>query len=282
MTVPQKVRGMQDIFGEYQRYFTFLKKVVRHEFRKSGFTRISTPVLESKDLVVRSAGIGSDVVSKEMYELRDKKDRELVLKPESTPGVLRAYIENNMMEEPQPVYFYYIEPHFRYDRPQKGRYRQFHQIGAEIIGELDPILDANMIYVGCCILDDIGLKGKYKIKINSIGVAKEREKYILELQSFFENKKHLLDETDLARLATNPLRLLDSKNEDTRELLKVAPKVTDFLKKDSKEFYEKVKEYLTVLGVEYEEDASLVRGLDYYSHTVWEWVDGSGRTQDAF
>ncbi len=125
---PQRVRGMQDIFGEYQRYFNFLKKVARHEFRKSGFTRISTPLLEPKDLIVRSAGIGSDVVSKEMYELLDKKGRELVLKPESTPGVIRAYLENHLFEEPQPVSLYYIEPHFRYDRPQKGRYRQFHQV----------------------------------------------------------------------------------------------------------------------------------------------------------
>lgn len=280
--LPQKVRGMQDIFGEYQRYFNFLKKVARHEFRKNGFTRISTPIIEMKDLIVRSAGTGSDVVSKELYEFQDKKGRELVLKPESTAGVMRSYIENNMMEEPQPVYLYYIEPHFRYDRPQKGRYRQFHQVGGEIIGELDPILDAKMIYVGCSTLDSLGLKGKYTVKLNSIGTAKEREKYMLELTSFFENKKHLLDETDLARLATNPLRLLDSKNEDTKELLKVAPKITDFLKKDSLEFYNSVKEYLDILGVAYEEDHTLVRGLDYYSHTVWEWVDGSGRTQDAF
>jgi histidyl-tRNA synthetase len=279
---PQRVRGTQDIFGEYQRYFNFIKKVVRHEFRKSGFTRISTPVLESKELVVRSAGLGSDVVSKEMYELLDKKGRELVLKPESTPGVLRAYIENNLAEEPQPIYWYYMEPHFRYDRPQKGRYRQFHQIGAEIIGEVDPILDANMIYVGCTILDNLGLKGKYTVKLNTLGVAKEREKYIMELQSFFEARKHLLDEIDQARLATNPLRLLDSKNEDVKELLKVAPKMTDFLKKESAEFYTKVKEYLDILGVSYVEDYTLVRGLDYYSHTVWEWVDGSGRTQDSF
>lgn len=280
--IPQKVRGMQDIFGEYQRYFNFLKKVSRHEFRKNGFTRISTPILESKDLVVRSAGLGSDVVSKEMYELRDKKDRELVLKPESTPGVLRAYMENTMWDEPQPVYLYYIEPHFRYDRPQKGRYRQFHQVGAEIIGELDPVLDAKMIYIGSSILDSVGLKGKYKVKLNTLGVPKEREKYIMELQAFFEARAHLLDEVDLARLKANPLRILDSKNEEVRELLKVAPKITDYLKKDSKEFYEKVKMYLDILGVPYEEDSTLVRGLDYYSHTVWEWVDGSGRTQDAF
>ena len=118
------------------------------------------------------------------------------------------------------------------------------------------------------ILDGLGLGGTYTVKINSLGVAKEREKYLLELQSFFENKKHLLDETDIARLEKNPLRLLDSKNPDVRELLKVAPKITDFLKKDSLEFYTKVKEYLDILGVAYVEDPTLVRGLDYYSHTV--------------
>lgn len=203
------------------------------------------------------------------------------MKPESTPGVMRSYLEY-MLEEPQPVYLYYIEPHFRYDRPQKGRYRQFHQIGAEIIGEVDPILDAKAIYIMAQILDGLGLGGTYTIKINSLGIAKEREKYLIELASFFENKKHLLDEIDLARLEKNPLRLLDSKNNDVKELLKVAPKMTDFLKKDSLEFYTKVKEYLDILGVKYEEDHTLVRGLDYYSHTVWELVDGSGRTQDAF
>lgn len=280
-TVPQKVRGMQDIFGEYQRYFNFLKKVARHEFRKTGFTRISTPIVEMQELIVRSAGIGSDVVSKEMYAFQDRKGRELVLKPESTAGVMRAYLEN-FLDEPQPVYLYYIEPHFRYDRPQKGRYRQFHQVGAEIIGEIDPVLDAKMIHIGCSILDNIGLAGRYKLKINSLGVTKEREKYVQELQSFFEARAHLLDETDLARLRANPLRILDSKNEDVKELLKVAPKMADFLKKESKEFYSKVKAYLDVLGIAYEEDHTLVRGLDYYSHTVWEWVDGSGRTQDAY
>ncbi|MDP2104002.1 MAG: histidine--tRNA ligase [Candidatus Gracilibacteria bacterium] len=281
MTPPQHVRGMQDIFGEYQRYFTFLKKVARHEFRKNGFTRISTPIVEYKELIVRSAGEASDIVSKEMYTFRDRKDRELILKPESTAGVMRAYLEH-MLEEPQPVYLYYIEPHFRYDRPQKGRYRQHHQIGAEIIGEVDPVLDAKAIHIGCSILDDIGLKGQYRLKINTLATPKEREKYIMELTSFFENKKHLLDETDLYRLGTNPLRILDTKNEDTRELLKVAPKITDFLKKDSREHYDRTKAYLDILGITYEEDPLLVRGFDYYCHTVWEWVDGSNRTQNAF
>jgi histidyl-tRNA synthetase len=272
---------MQDIFGEYQRYFTFLKKVARHEFRTNGFTRITTPILELKSLITHSSGEGSDVVTKEMFDFTDKWGREVVMKPESTPGVMRAYLEH-MLDEPQPLYLYYIEPHFRYDRPQKGRYRQFHQIGAEIIGEVDPILDAKSIYIMAQILDGLGLGGTYTVKINSLGVAKEREKYLIELASFFENKKHLLDETDIARLEKNPLRLLDSKNPDVKELLKLAPKMTDFLKKDSLEFYTKVKEYLDILGVKYEEDPTLVRGLDYYSHTVWELVDGSGRTQDAF
>lgn len=281
MELTPRVRGMQDIFGEYQRYFTFLKKVARHEFRTNGFTRITTPILEHKELIVHSSGESSDIVTKELYEFLDKKGREVVMKPESTPGVMRAYLEH-MLEEPQPVYLYYIEPHFRYDRPQKGRYRQFHQVGAEIIGEEDPILDAKSIYLMKQIMDGLGLAGTYTIKINSLGILKEREKYLIELQSFFENKKHLLDEIDLARLEKNPLRLLDSKNEDVKELLKVAPKMTDFLKKDSLEFYTKVKEYLDILGVPYVEDHTLVRGLDYYSHTVWEFVDGSGRTQDAF
>jgi histidyl-tRNA synthetase len=281
MEIPSRVRGMQDIFGEYQRYFTFLKKVARHEFRTNGFTRITTPILELKSLIVHSTGDSSDIVTKEMFDFTDKWGREVVMKPESTPGVMRAYLEQ-MLEEPQPVYLYYIEPHFRYDRPQKGRYRQFHQVGAEIIGEEDPILDAKAIYIMKNILDGIGLAGTYTIKINSLWVPKEREKYLLELQWFFEGKKHLLDEIDLARLEKNPLRLLDSKNPDVIELLKIAPKMTDFLKKDSLEFYTKVKEYLDILGVEYIEDSTLVRGLDYYSHTVWEFVDGSGRTQDAF
>lgn len=281
MEIPSRVRGTQDIFGEDQRYFTFLKKVARHEFRTNGFQRIITPVLESKELIVRSSGASSDIVSKEMYEVIDKKWRELVMRPEGTAGVMRAYI-NGMLNETQPAYLYYIESFFRYDRPQKGRFRQFHQIGSEIIGEEDPILDAKSIHIMKNIMDSIGLAGKYTIKLNSLGLPKEREKYLIELESFFENKKHLLDETDLARLETNPLRILDSKNPDVQELLKVAPKMTDFLKKDSKKFYEDVKMYLDIMGVEYEEDHTLVRGLDYYCHTVWEFVDNSERTQDAF
>lgn len=234
-----------------------------------------------RDLVVRSAGEQTDIVTKELYEFQDKKGRSLVLKPESTPGVMRAYLEN-FQSAPQPVYFYYIEPHFRYDRPQKGRFRQFHQIGAEIIGERDPILDAENIHMAVKILTDCGIGDKFTLKINSLGTIKEREAYKAELQSFFRGKSHLLDETDLARIEHNPLRILDSKNPDVREILPFAPKLPDFLKKDSVTYFTLVKEYLDVLGIKYIEDSTLVRGLDYYNDIVFECVDNSGRTQDSF
>ena len=281
MEVPQRVRGTQDWFGEQQRYYTFIKKVSRHIFRHYGFTRISTPMMEMRDLIVRSVGKHTDVVSKELYEFQDKKGRDLVLKPESTAGVMRAYLEN-FTQDPQPVYLYYVEPHFRYDRPQKGRYRQFHQIGAEIIGERDPVLDAENIHMAVKILSDCGLKWKFTTKINTLGTAKEREAYVAELQAFFRGKSHLLDEIDQARVENNPLRILDSKNPDVREILPFAPKLRDFMKKDSIAYYESTKEYLTILGIDFVEDDTLVRGLDYYSDVVFECVDNSGRTQDSY
>lgn len=237
--------------------------------------------MEMRDLIVRSVGEHTDVVSKELYEFKDKKGRDLVLKPESTAGVMRSYLEN-FQNDPQPVYLYYIEPHFRYDRPQKGRYRQFHQLGAEIIGERDPVLDAENIHMAVKILQDCGVGEKFTLKINTLGNTKEREAYIAELQAFFRGKSHLLDEIDQARVEHNPLRLLDSKNPDVREILPFAPKLRDFFKKESNEYYESVKSYLDLLGIQYEEDPTLVRGLDYYCDVVFECVDNSGRTQDAY
>ena len=282
MEIPQKVRWMQDILPEAHKYHAFLKKVFRHELRKNWFKRITTPVLEQKSLFTSAVWAWTDVVDKEMYNLIDKKGRELVLKPESTAPIMRAYIENDMLSEPQPVFLYYVEPHFRYDRPQKWRYRQFFQVWAEIIGESDPILDAQLIYIGYTVLNKIGLEKDFKIKINSIWTSKDRQKYIEELTSFYENKKHLLSEDALRKLSTNPLRLLDTKVEDEIILANEAPKISKFLKKESKEHYAKVKEYLDLLWVPYEEDHKLVRWLDYYCHTVWEFVDNSWRSQDAF
>lgn len=281
METPKKVKWMQDILPEIQNYFTFLKKVTRHEFRKNWFRRITTPILEKKELFEKAIWEWTDIVDKEMYNLIDKKWRELVMKPESTAGIMRSYIENDMQSKPQPVYLYYVEPHFRYDRPQKWRYRQFHQIGAEIIWETDPILDAQMIYIWYTILKKIWLNWDFKVKINSIWTSKDREKYIDELESYYANKKHLLSEDWIRRLEKNPIRILDTKDEDELILANEAPKISKFLKKKSKEHYALVKEYLDILWVPYEEDHKLVRWLDYYCHTIWEFVDDSGRSQDA-
>lgn len=282
MEFPSRVRWMQDILPEAHLYHTFLKKVFRHEFRKNWFKRISTPVLEKKELFTWALWEWTDIIDKEMYSLVDRKWRELVLKPETTAPVMRAYIENDMQSEPQPVFLYYVEPHFRYDRPQKWRYRQHYQVWAEIIWESDPILDAQLIYIGYTVLNKIWLEWDFKIKINSIWTLKDRQKYLEELTSFYENKKHILTEDALRKLETNPLRLLDTKVEDEIILANEAPKITKYLKKDSKEHYEKVKEYLDILWVPYEEDHKLVRWLDYYTHTVWEFTDNTWRNQWSF
>jgi len=282
MPIPNKVRWMQDILPTDHKYHTFLKKVFRHEFRKNWFKRISTPILESKDLFTWALWVWTDIIDKEMYNLNDRKGRELVLKPESTAPIMRAYIENNLLEESQPVFLYYVEPHFRYDRPQKWRYRQFFQVWAEVIWEQDPILDAQLIYIWYTILNNIWLAWDFKIKLNSIWTIKDRPKYLEELVSYYENKKYLLSEDAIRKLESNPLRLLDTKIEDEIILALNAPKITDFFKKESQEHYTKVKEYLNILWVPYEEDHTLVRWLDYYTHTVWEFVDNSWRSQDAF
>lgn len=284
MEVPSRVKWMKDLLPDFHKYFTFLKKVARHEFRKTWFKRITTPILEQKELFVRSIWEGTDVVDKEIYNLVDKRGRDLVMKPESTAAVMRAYIQSDMQSQPQPVYLYYIEPHFRYDRPQKGRYREFWQIWGEIIWEDDPILDAQAIFRGYNVLEKSGLdEGKdFKVAINSIWTLKDREKFKQALKDFYENKTNILCHDCKSRLETNPLRLLDCKQEDCTILKAEAPNIQSFFKKDSAEHYVKVKRYLDLMGVKYEENPFLVRGLDYYSHTVWEFVSWEDKSQNAF
>lgn len=282
MTLTPRVKWMQDILPPAHKYHTFLKKVFRHELRKNGFKRVTTPILENKALFLSALWAGTDIIDNELYHLVDKKGKHLVLKPESTAPIMRAYIENNLVEDPQPVFLYYVEPHFRFDKPKKWKLRQFFQVWAEIIGESDPILDAQLIFISYKILNKLGLEGDFKIKINSLGTSKDRVKYLEELRGFYENKKHLLTPEGLIKLEHNPLQLFESKDEDERILSSQAPKITKYLKKESREHFAKVKEYLDILNVPYEEDPTLVRGLDYYNHTVWEFVDTSGRSHDSF
>jgi len=277
----QTPKGVHDILPKDHEYHTYIKKVVRHRCRQAGFKRITTPVFEFTDVFRRSIGDETDIVSKEMYTFEDRKGRSLTLKPESTAGVVRAYIQNGMQSLPQPVELYYIEPHFRYDRPQKGRYRQFWQLGFEIIGESDAALDAQCIQLANTINKDLGIADTFTLQLNTIGTPEARAEYKQVLQDYYVGKERSLCEDCLRRMEHNPMRLLDCKQEDCQILADLAPKMKDYLDKESIEFHEELKGYLDEMGIEYEENQKLVRGLDYYSKTVFEFWDKNEGAQNA-
>ena len=277
----QTPKGVHDILPDDHEFYTYIKKVVRHRLRQAGFKRISTPIFEYTDVFARSIGGATDIVEKEMYTFKDKKGRSLTLKPEGTAGVVRAFIQHGMQQLPQPLELYYIEPHFRYDRPQKGRYRQFWQFGYEIIGELDPALDAQVIFLANKINEDLGIDKLFDIQLNTIGSLEDRQKYMQALTDYYYGKERSLCEHCKERLQKNPLRLLDCKNEDCMILAELAPKMTDYLSKESHEYYEDVKEFLTELDIEFKENPKLVRGLDYYTNTVFEFWDSKEGAQNA-
>jgi histidyl-tRNA synthetase len=277
----QTPKGVHDILPVDHEYYTFIKKVVRHRLRQAGFKRISTPIFEFTEVFARSIGLTSDIVSKEMYTFQDKKGRSLTLKPEGTAGVVRSYIENSMQVLPQPVELYYIEPHFRYDRPQKGRYRQFHQFGYEIIGESDPALDTQAIYLAHKILEDLGIAQLFSLQLNSIGCQVCRPQYLNILKDFYFGKERSLCADCKYRLEKNPLRLLDCKEEDCQILAQIAPKLADYLCTECKEYHADVKEFLGELKIQYDENPYLVRGLDYYTKTVFEFWDRTEGAQNA-
>lgn len=277
----QTAKGVHDILPEDHEYHTFIKKVLRHRARQAGFRRISTPMFEFTDVFARGIGVTSDIVSKEMYTFEDKKGRSLTLKPESTAGVVRAYIQNNMHVLPQPVMLYYFEPHFRYDRPQKGRYRQFWQFGLEILGESDPALDAQVINLATKINEDLGIDSILSLQLNTIGTVEARAKYMQVLQDFYVGKERSLCEDCKNRLDKNPLRLLDCKAEDCQILANLAPSMRDYIDKESLEYHEKLKTFLDALGIKYEENPKIIRGLDYYSKTVFEFWDKEKGAQNA-
>ncbi len=279
----QTPKGVHDILPEDHEYFTYIKKVVRHRARQHGFRRISTPTFEFTDVFTRSIGDATDVVSKEMYTFKDRKGRSLTLRPECTAGVVRSYIQHNMQTLPQPVELYYIEPNFRYDRPQKGRYRQFWQFGLEVIGESDSAIDAQIIYCFYEILKDLGVADQFALQINSIGCSAKncRPKFITDLQNYYIGKERNLCEECRYRLTKNPLRLLDCKKEDCMILAKLAPQMRNYLCEECKEFHDELLKLLKGLGMTYTENDKLVRGLDYYTKTVFEFWDKSQGAQNA-
>lgn len=274
-TAFQSVRGMPDLLPEDHDYFTLIKKAVRHRSRQAGLRRITTPILEEAALFERGLGQDTDAAGKEMYRV-NVGDHEYAMKPESTAGVCRAYIQHGMSSLPQPVQLYYIDPQFRHDRPQKGRFRQFWQAGAEILGARDASIDAQLILLAHKILRDLNIADRFTLKINTIGSADERKAYEAALQDYFQPKLRQLSPESQARVAQNPLRILDSKDPDDQIIASLAPKFSDFLSVESLDYYNKVKGYLTTLGIDFSEDATLVRGLDYYCDTVFEFVDSDG------
>ncbi len=277
----QTLRGFHDVLPDEYDFHTLVKKVARHRLRQAGFRRVSTPVMEETGVFIRGVGDTTDIVEKEMFTMTSRSGKSMTMKPESTAGIVRAYIEHGMMNLPQPVQLYYIEPHFRYDRPQKGRYRQFYQLGFEVIGARDASIDAQIILLSYKILSDLKIEHHFSLQLNTLGNLDVRRQYNDALRNYFYGKERHLPEDCLARLEKNPMRILDSKNEDVQILVSMAPKLESFIDKESLEYYTEVKSFLQELEIPYSENTSLVRGLDYYTDTVFEFWDKNQGAQNA-
>ncbi|PIX62524.1 histidine--tRNA ligase [Candidatus Uhrbacteria bacterium CG_4_9_14_0_2_um_filter_41_50] len=268
--VYKSLRGFRDILPDSQVYWDKVEDAARKIATDYSFDRIRLPYLEQTQLFERSVGKGTDIVDKEMFSFVDPSNTKVTLRPEATAQVVRTYIEHGMLNKPQPVKLWYFGPMFRHDRPQAGRYRQFWQFGLEAIGSNEPIIDAQIIIICFRLLKELGLD--VTVQINSIGTPESRRDYIMELVSYFKQFRRQLSETDKKRLQKNPLRLLDSKEPEIQELKVDAPQIVDWLDDTSKQDFMKVLEYLDEAEVPYELNPFLVRGLDYYSKTVFEII----------
>ncbi len=262
-------RGTTDILPEEQAYWRYIEQKAVDICRLYGYQRIDTPVFEDTSLFSRSAGEYSDIVQKEMYTFDDRGGNSLTLKPEGTPAVCRAYIQHGLSNRPQPVKLYYITPIFRYDRPQAGRYRQHYQFGCEAIGEADPALDAEVIDMAWGFFKSLGLT-RLSLQINSIGCRQCRPGYLAELTDYYSGHTAELCVDCKTRLEKNPLRLLDCKQAGCQRLADAAPKNVACLCPDCNEHFTQLQKYLELLGIPFEVNHRLVRGLDYYTRTVFE------------
>lgn len=263
-------RGTQDILPQDSAKWRYIENRLHTLMELYNYKEIRTPIFESTELFARGVGDSTDVVQKEMYTFKDKGDRSLTLRPEGTAAVVRSYIEHKMQGEPnQPIKLYYNGPMFRYERKQKGRYRQFNQFGVEAIGAENPSIDAEILAMVMHIYQSFGLK-YLKLVINSIGDSESRKEYNEALVKHFEPVIDTFCSDCQSRLHTNPMRILDCKIDRDKEAVKNAPRITDYLNNDSKSYYEQVKLHLDNLNISYVEDPNLVRGLDYYTHTAFE------------
>ena len=271
MKLIKAVRGTKDILEGTAAKYSYIRRVAEDLFSAYGFSYIKTPIFEETDLFKRGIGEATDVVEKEMYTFLDRGERSITLRPEGTASVVRAYLENKIYAKEDVSKFYYMGSMFRYERPQAGRQREFNQVGVEVLGEHSPLLDAEIITMSYHLLEKLGITD-LEVNINSIGGNETRQKYRQALIDYLTPFKDELCEDCQRRIETNPLRVLDCKVETCKKHTQDAPSIIDSLSEEERNHYEEVKKYLTIFGIPYVENSRLVRGLDYYSSTVFEIV----------
>lgn len=281
-----KPPGTYDVYpagrqpNERPELWQWVEEIARDFFRRYNYAEVRAPIFEETELFVRGVGEGSDIVRKEMFAFEDKGGRELALRPEGTAGVVRAYVEHGLYKLAQPVKLWYTGPMFRQERQQKGRYRQHTQIGVEVLGSSDPLVDVEVIELLYGIHKACGVRDEV-VYVNTLGDFASRKEYVPELKAYLEKHRSELDADSVARLETNPLRVLDSKNENVQALLEEAPSIGDYLSDEAREDFATVRKGLEALGVPYKVDERIVRGLDYYTSTVFEARSGALGAQDA-
>lgn len=271
MKLIKAVRGTKDIIGEDAKKYIYISNITQEMFENYGYNYIKTPIFEETELFKRGIGEATDVVEKEMYTFMDRGDRQITLRPENTASIVRSYLENSIYAKEDVSRFYYNGSMFRYERPQAGRQREFNQIGVEVLGEKSPILDAEVIAMGYNLLKKLGITD-LEVKINSVGSKESRTLYREKLINYFNKHIDNLCDDCKDRINRNPLRLLDCKIDSHKDFYKDAPNIIDNLFEEERKHYEEVKKYLDIFGIKYTEDSGLVRGLDYYSSTVFEIV----------
>jgi len=270
----QAIRGMNDILPDQTPVWQYVESTVRRVLGQYGYQEIRMPVVEHTELFKRSIGEVTDIVEKEMYTFEDRNGDSLTLRPEGTAGCVRAAEEHGLLFN-QTRRLWYTGPMFRHERPQKGRYRQFHQIGVECFGMAGPDIDAELLILTARLWSALGLSDHARLEINSIGTSDSRKVYRQALVAYLEQYQDKLDDDSKRRLTTNPLRILDSKDPATREILQGAPSLDDYLDDESRQHFEQLKAMLDAAGVAYTVNPALVRGLDYYGKTVFEWITDS-------
>lgn len=266
----QSVRGMRDVLHENSNSWQFIELTCRNLFNRYGYGELRTPVIESTDLFKRSIGDATDIVEKEMYTFEDRNGDSLTLRPEGTAGCVRAGIQHGLFHNQQQR-IWYLGPMFRHERPQKGRYRGFYQAGVETYGIAGPDIDAEVIAIAARLWKELGFKN-VRLEINSLGSSDARQAYREVLIEYFSLYPDLLDEDSQRRLHKNPLRILDTKNPAMKELVEKAPNLLDYLDAESKEHFDGLKKRLDKMGIAYQVNTRLVRGIDYYNRTVFEWI----------